>query len=100
MIIIDIATSKTSQVMGNRASIKKAQKESLVLKLIKLQLSLKPKFNLEINFNLEKYIQGFFDKISETISNYKILKIDEKRRLKLEKIEDERKAKIQFENHT
>ena len=28
MIIIDIATSKTSQVMGNRASIKKAQKEA------------------------------------------------------------------------
>jgi hypothetical protein len=46
---------------------------------------------------LEKYIQGFFDKISETISNYKILKSDEKRRLKLEKIENERKAKIAIE---
>jgi len=61
-------------------------------------LSLKSRFDFKINFNLEKYIQGFFDKISETISNYKILKDDEKRRLKLEKIEDERKAKIQFEN--
>ena len=55
---------------------------------------LKPQFNFEINFNLEKYIQGFFDKISETISNYKIIKHDEKRRIKLEKIENERKAKI------
>jgi hypothetical protein len=78
--------------------VKKVQSESLVLKLIKLQLSLKPQFNLKINFNLEKYIQGFFDKISETISNYKILKNDEKRRLKLEQIEKERLEKIELEN--
>ena len=77
--------------------LKKVKKESLILKLVKLQLSLKPEFNLKINLNLEKYIQGFFDKISETISNYKILKSDEKRRLKLEKIENERKAKIAIE---
>ena len=77
--------------------IKKGQKDNLVLKLVKLQLSLKPKFNFKINFKLEKYIQGFFDKISEIISNYKILKDEEKRRLKLEKIENERKAKIAIE---
>ncbi len=57
-------------------------------------MSLKPEFNFKINFNLEKYIQRFFDKISETISNYKILKLDERRRLKLEKIENERKLKL------
>ncbi len=76
---------------------KKVQKESLVSKFVKLQLSLKPQFNFKINFQVEKYIQGFFDKISETISNYKILKQDEKRRLKLEKIDEERKAKIAAE---
>ena len=69
----------------------------MVLKLVKLQLSLKPQFNFKINFSLEKYIQGFFDKISETISNYKVLKQDEKRRHQIEKIENERKAKIAFE---
>ena len=53
--------------------------------------------NFKIKFSLEKYIQGFFDKISETISSYKILKHDEKRRLKLEKIENDRKAKIALE---
>ena len=74
--------------------IKRRHNDSLTLKLIKLQLSLKPQFNFKINFNLEKYIQGFFDKISETISSYKILKYDEKRRIKLEKIETERKEKI------
>ena len=81
----------------HKFKIKKPQKESLVLKLVKLQLSLKPQFNFKINFSLEKHIQGFFDKISETISSYKVLKQDEKRRLQIEKIENERKAKIAFE---
>lgn len=81
----------------HKFKIKKSQKEGLVLKLVKLQLSLKPQFNFKINFSLEKYIQGFFDKISETISSYKVLKQDEKRRLQIEKIENERKAKIAFE---
>ena len=82
------------KVLYNYSKIKKIDNGSLVLKLVKLQLSLKPQFNFKIKFNLEKHIQGFFDKISETISNYKILKNDEKRRLKLEKIENERKEKI------
>ena len=76
------------------SKINKIQSESLILKLVKLQLSLKPQLNLKINFSLERYIQRFFDKISETISHYKILKSDEKRRLKLQKIENEREAKI------
>ena len=76
---------------------KKAKKDSLALKLVKLQLSLRPQFNFKINFSLEKYIQSFFDKISDTISNYKILKDDEKRRIRLEKIENERKEKIAIE---
>ena len=79
-----------------QTQIKKKQKESIVLKLIKFQLSLKPQFNFKVNFSLEKHIQGFFDKISETISSYKILKRDEKRRIKIEKIEEEREAKIEL----
>ena len=74
------------------------EKESLVLKLVKFQLLLKPKLNFSINFNLEKHIQKFFDKISETISDYRSLKDDEKRRIKLEKIENERREKINLEN--
>ena len=78
-------------------TIKKNSKESLILKLVKFQLSFKPQLNLKINFSLEKYIQGFFDKISETISNYKVLKVEEKRRLRLEKIENARIEKIEIE---
>ena len=88
---------KIQKVPAN-IDLKKARKESLILKLVRLQLSLKPQFNLKLNFSLEKYIQRFFDKISESISNYKILKIDEKRRLKLEKIENERRKKIAIED--
>ena len=77
--------------------LKKAQNDSLVLKLIKLQLSLNPQFNFKFIFNIEKYIQRFFDKISETIFNYKILKDDEKRRLKIEKIDKERIEKVKIE---
>ena len=46
---------------------------------------------------MEKQIQRFFDKISEGISNYKIFKKDEKRRIQLEKIENERNEKIALE---
>ena len=80
--------------------IKKTQNESIVLKLVKLQLSLKPQFNLKFNFSLEKHIQGFFDKISETISSYKVLKRDEKRRIKIEKIERERLSLIHISEPT
>jgi len=93
-----IKKNKKIRKFKNFSKIKKPQKESIVYKLVKLQLSLKPEFNLRINFNLERYIQRFFDKISETISSYKILKMDEKRRIKLEKLEDERNAKIAIEN--
>ena len=85
---------KKIKKINYQPQIKKKQKDSLVLKLIKFQLSLKPQFNFKFNFGLEKRIQGFFDKISETISNYKVLKTDEKRRIKIEKIERERKEKI------
>ena len=74
-----------------------AKRDSLTSKLVRLQLSLRPKFEFKINFSLEKYIQRFFDKISETISEYKLFKDQEKRRIKLEKIEKERREKIEFE---
>jgi len=76
---------------------KETKKKSLVSIIVKLQLSLKPKLNFKINFSLEKYIQSFFDKISDTITDYKILKAAEKRRLKLEKLEQESLLKIKQE---
>ena len=70
------------------------KKENLVLKIIKLQNFLKPEFNFKINFNLEKYIQSFFDKIAKTILDYKILKAEDKRKRKLDEIEKKEREKI------
>ena len=76
----------------------KLKKQNFILKLINLQNSLKPEINLKINFGIEKFIQSFFDKIANTIGQYKILKKDETRRLKLEKIEKARQEKIDLQN--
>ena len=76
--------------------IKKTKRESIVLKFVKFQLSLKPQLKFNFKFSIEKHIQSFFDKISETISSYKVLKRDEKRRIKIEKIEREREEKIEI----
>ena len=62
---------------------KEKKKESLASKIIKIQHSLKPEFNFKIDFSLEKYIQGFFDKIAETILNYKTLKAEDNRKRKI-----------------
>ena len=97
---------KVKKVLIKRKTVKKRKikkisikkNESLVFKIIKLQHTLKPRFNLKINFDLEKHIQGFFDKIANTILEYKDTKKDEVRRLKLEKQEQERIEKIKFED--
>ncbi|WP_440693229.1 hypothetical protein [Candidatus Pelagibacter sp. HIMB1695] len=82
------------KVKTKKIIIKKPKEKSFLLKIINFQNSLKPEFKFRININIEKYIQAFFDKISETINNYKLLKKDEQRRIKLEKQEQERKEKL------
>jgi hypothetical protein len=96
--------SKKNKKKIQNYSFKKIKKESVAFKIVKLQFFLKPKINFKINFNLEKYIQTFFDKIADTISEYKILKQDEKKRRILETIEKaenervkEQKQKIEKE---
>ena len=74
------------------------KKENFILKIINFQNSLKPKINFRINFSFEKYIQAFFDKIANTIAQYKTVRKDEARRLKLERQEKERLEKIEIEN--
>ena len=93
-----IKTSKIKQSKKNKTFKSKPKKKNFILKIINFQNSLKPEINFHINFSLEKYIQAFFDKIADTISQYKIVKKDEARRLKLEKYEKERLKKIKLEN--
>ena len=86
--------TKKIKVKDNKTSMD----QTFLLKLINFQNSLKPQFSFKINLNIEKYIKGFFDKIANTIDQYKILKKDETRRLKLEKQELERLEKISIAN--
>jgi len=94
-IIIKVKKVKKNKFFKKKIKINKKKKENWIIKLINLQNSLNFKFKL--NFNLEKYFQSFFDKISDTITEYKILKRDEARRLKIERQEKEREAKIRLE---
>jgi len=90
--------SKKVRKKLKKFKIKKEKKINLILKLINLQNSLKPEIKFKINFNIEKYIQAFFDKISDTIHQYKIVKKEEATRIKIEKQEKERLEKIEIEN--
>jgi hypothetical protein len=102
--IINIKKKNSSKIKKkNKSRLKKdikskkiivKKKESLISKIIKLQHSLKPEFNIKFNFSLEKYIQAFFDKIANTILEYKTLKVEEKRKKKLEEIEKKEEEKI------
>ena len=87
-----------SKKIKNIFKSKEPKKENFILKIVNFQNSLKPKINFNINFNFEKYIQAFFDKIADTITQYKTVKKDETRRLKLEIQEKERLEKIELEN--
>jgi len=87
--------NKTKKKIKNK---RVSKKQNFILKIINFQNSLKPQVNFKINFSVEKYIQAFFDKIANTIFEYKEAKKDEARRLKLEKLEKERQEKISLEN--
>ena len=94
-VIIKKTKSKVKakkNIKSKKIIIKK--KEKLISKIIKFQYLLKPKFNITINFNLEKYIQAFFDKIASTIIDYKILKAEDKRKRKIDEIKKKEKARI------
>ena len=101
-----IKSNQVTKKSSKSLKIKKKQKklkstdlkqDSFISKIVKFQFSLKPKINFSINFSLEKYIQAFFDKIANSISQYKFLKEEQKRRIKLEEIERETKEKIELE---
>ena len=86
-----------------RSSKKKIRIKSnnILFKIIRLQEKFTPKF--KFNFNLDKTIQGFFQKIADKIDEYKLLKaqLDQKRKLEKnkqmmkEKIENEKRIKIE-----
>ena len=89
--------NKSKNFNKSLRKIKIKPKETFVSKLVRLQFALKPNFNFNFSINIEKYIQSFFDKIESTITNYKTLRADEKRRIQLEEIKREEDLKKEDE---
>ena len=75
--------SKNIKTNKKKQKVNTKKKLTLISRVVTLQHSLKPEFNFKINFSLEKYIQAFFDSISNRIFEYKTLKAEEKRRRQL-----------------
>ncbi len=71
--------------------------DSLILKTIRIQETLKSKFTFKFNINLlaiDKAIAKFFQKIDQKIIEYREIKAEERRRIKLEKLEIAQQQKI------
>jgi len=95
-----LKSSRKNKSKNFKKSIRKIKikpKETFVSKLVRLQFALKPNFNFSFSINIEKYIQSFFNKIESTITNYKTLRADEKRRIQLEEIKREEDLKKEDE---
>ena len=70
-----------------------------ILKIIRFQDKLKPKFDFNINFteSIKNFFNSFFQKISDSIEDYKVIKEEKRRRKKLEEIKRIQKEKIESE---
>ena len=62
----------------------KYNSKSVILKIIRLQDKLIPKFKFRFKFSIEKVVQGFFQKIADTVYEYKFIKAEENRKKQLE----------------
>ena len=78
-----IKNKKRKKINYYKKPIKiKYNSKSVILKIIRLQDKLIPKF--KFNFSLEKFIQSFFQKITDKVYEYKFIKAEEKRRKQIE----------------
>ena len=75
-----------------KIKIKQGSK-SVLLKIIRFQDRLTPTFNF--SFNLDKAIQGFFQKIADKIDEYKAIKAKEDERKRLEEVKKMKQEKAE-----
>jgi len=75
---------------------KKTYSDNLISQTIRLEENIKSKFKFNFKFDflvIDRFISKFFKKIEEKIKQFKSIRIEEKRRLKLEAIEKSEKEK-------
>ena len=87
--------NKKIRLSKNKVSQNKPKK-SILLDIIRFQQKFKPKFKIKIDiFNLDRAIQGFFQKIDNKIQEFKKLRSEEKQRIKIEEFERQEREKIE-----
>ena len=93
-----IKNRQKRKIKQKRIRILPQQKsESLILKTIRIQETIKSKFTFKFNINflaIDRVIAKFFQKIDQKIIEYREIRADEKRRIKLEKLEIAQQQKI------
>ena len=106
---------KKNRIIRKKKSIKKQKKiktkkkkpikivkksDKFLLKVIELQSSLKPEFKIKFNpfVAIDNFLQKFFQKVSDTISKYEVLKDEQKRIRKLNELERIENEKIERRN--
>ena len=80
-------SSKKRYKLKNYNQKIKNKKNSILLKIINIQNSLKPEFKFKLNpFKvIDKFLLNFFHKVSNTINDYKLIREEQ---IKIKKIED------------
>ena len=85
---------KIKNIKRKQRKIPRTSKNA-ILKIIRFQDKLKPKFNFNFFESTKKFIKGFFQKITDTIEDYNIIKEEERKRKKLEEIQSIEKERIE-----
>jgi len=96
--------SNKRKIQSKKKVLKKTLKkkpDNFISKTIRLEESIKSNFSFKLKidfFAIDRFISKFFQKIEDKIQGFKILRSEEKRRLKLESIEKAEKEKLELEN--
>ena len=83
-----------------KKKIKLNKKNNFISKTVRLEESIKSKFSFKFKIDLlafDRFIAKFFNKIENKIQEFKFLRFEEKRKLKLEAIEKKEKEKLVLE---
>ena len=101
------STKKQKKFKSKKSKIKKKlpiyvtkKSDKFLLKIIELQSSLKPEFKIKFNpfVAIDNFLQKFFQKVSDTISKYQVLKDEQKRIRRLHELEKIENEKIERQN--
>ena len=91
--------SKSKKIILKKPLKKKS--DNFISKSVRFEENIKSNFSFKFKidiFAIDRFIAKFFQKIEEKIQEFKSLRSEEKRRLKLEAIENAEKEKLELEN--